>query len=78
VLHAEVWPDGWAAWSLFEELSGQWRCRGMDARPFALDYTPLLMRLDRMHLDDAAWRELYADVRVLEAAALEQMARNQA
>lgn len=78
MLNATVWPDCWASWRVFVEVSGQWRCQGMDARPVALDYTPLFMRMQRMQLDDDAWRELFEDVRVCEAAALEQMRLNQA
>lgn len=67
----EVWPDNWPAWQLFVQVSGQWRSSfgGM----YALDYTPLFMRMDHLHLDPAAWDELFNDVRVLEAAALVQM-----
>lgn len=55
-------------------MSGQWRA-GFGGG-FALDYTPLFMRMERMRLADDAWEELFADVRVLEAAALEQMKAN--
>lgn len=40
---------------------------------YALDYTALFMRMDRMRLSDAAWNDLFADVRVLEHAALQAM-----
>lgn len=57
-------------------MSGQWRT-GFGGG-FALDYTPLFMRMERMRLADDAWEELFADVRVLEAAALEHMKANKA
>ena len=41
--------------------------------PTALDYTPLFMRMDRMGLSDDDWNDLFRDVRVIEAAALEAM-----
>lgn len=72
---AEVWPENWPVWCLFTELGGQWRTKGMDGRVYALDYTPLLLRLDRMNLNPTQWADLYADVRVLEAAALDEMSR---
>lgn len=78
MLNATVWPDCWASWCLFVELSGQWRVRGIDAQPTALDYTPLFMRMERMRLDDDTWRQMFDDVRVCEAAALAQMRLNQA
>lgn len=40
---------------------------------YALDYTALFLRMDRMRLSDAAWESLYADVRVIERAALQAM-----
>ena len=66
-----MWPDNWQAWTLFVQMSGQWRASfgGL----IALDYTPLFMRMERMRLDDRAWDDLFQDVRVLEASALEQM-----
>lgn len=66
-----MWPDNWRAWQLFCQLGGQWRT-GLGGA-FALDYTPLLMLLDRMRLDDATWQALFDDVRVLEGAALTAM-----
>ena len=69
----EVWPENWPAWALWCEMSGQWRV-GMNG-PTALDYGPLFARMDRMRLDDEAWHDLFADIRVIEAAALEQMAQ---
>lgn len=49
-------------------MSGQWRVgfRGQ----YALDYTPLFLRMERMRLDDEAWEALFADVRVLERTTL--------
>ena len=41
--------------------------------PTALDYCALFMRMDRLGLDDSGWNELFADVRVIEAAALKTM-----
>lgn len=60
---------------LFVQMSGQWRA-GFNG-PMALDYTPLFMRMDRLRLDDRAWEELFYDVRVIEAAALDEMKANQ-
>lgn len=67
----EVWPENWRAWCLFHEMAGQWRV-GFGGR-YALDYSTLFARMDRMALSDAEWNELYADVRICEAAALTAM-----
>lgn len=40
---------------------------------YALDYTALFARMDRMRLDDDRWEELFHDIRVCEAAALKEM-----
>ena len=62
-------------WRLFMELRGQWRVAPMGGA-MALDYTTLFLRMERMSLDDAGWVQMYDDIRVLEAAALEQMREN--
>jgi hypothetical protein len=72
----ELWPENWQPWQTFCELSGQWRIAPSGGAA-ALDYTPLFMRLERMRLTDEAWEALFFDIRVIEAAALEQMRANQ-
>jgi hypothetical protein len=57
------------------ELRGQWRIAPMGGA-VALDYTALFLRMERMSLDDVGWLQMYDDIRVLEAAALEQMREN--
>lgn len=71
--HAEVWPDCWPAWCLFVELGTQWRSAGMAGVRTGLDYGPLFARLDRIAASRDEWEQLFQDVRVLEAAALDQM-----
>ena len=75
VQHAEVWPENWPAWCLFAELSTQWRTAGMAGARVGLDYGPLFARLDRIAADRDEWEQLFQDVRVLEAAALDQMSQ---
>ncbi len=36
----------------------------------ALDYGPLFARMERMHLSDDDWNDLFSDVAVIEAAAV--------
>lgn len=72
----EVWPENWRSWCLYAEMSGQWRraSSGLGGSvPVALDYTPLFMRMERMSLSDEEFNALFADIRVIEAAALEEM-----
>lgn len=66
----DVWPENWPAWQLYCELSGQWRY-SMAGRE-ALDYTPLFMRMERLGLNDAEWSDMFAAIRTIEEAALEQ------
>ena len=68
----EVWPENWPAWGLFCEMSGQWRIAPMGG-PTALDYCALFMRMDRLDVSKTEWNELFADIRVIEGAALKQM-----
>lgn len=71
----EVWPENWAAWSAFCDVSGQWRMSAMGGA-IALDYGPVFTRLDRLRLSADDWEAMFQDVRVIEAAALEQMRLN--
>lgn len=41
--------------------------------PIALDYTPLFKRMDRLGLSDEDWNDMFRDIRVIEAAALDAM-----
>lgn len=71
----DVWPENWSSWRLFTEMSGQWRLAPMGGK-YAMDYGVLFMRMERMNLADEDWEGLFLDVRVLEAAALEQISLN--
>lgn len=65
----EVWPENWPSWTLFVEFSGQWRV-GFNGR-YALDYTPLFARMERLRLSDADWESMFADIRLIERTVLE-------
>ena len=43
-----------------------------------LEYLPLMQRLDRVARNADDWEDLFADVRVMEIAALDQMAEQAA
>lgn len=64
-----VWPDVWPALNLFNSLRTQWRMGFAGAS--GLDYSAIepAMRLQGIPPED--WPDLFADLRVMEQAALE-------
>lgn len=56
---------------LFLTLQTQWVMG--PAGPTGLNYPPLFALLDRRYTDSADWEEAFADIQVLELAALQQM-----
>ena len=68
----EVWPDNWQAFALFAQCQTQWNV-GMGGR-CGLRYEALYPLLDRAAKSPEQWDELFSDVRVMEYAALKQMA----
>ena len=68
----EVWPDNWQAFDLFAQCQTQWNV-GMGGR-CGLRYEALYPLLDRTAGTPERWHELFDDVRVMEHAALKQMA----
>lgn len=74
--HVEVWPENWQPWKLWLEMSGQWIRAGMTGVQVAMNYGPVMQRMERMRLCDEDWEALFADFRSMEGAALEQMSDN--
>lgn len=70
----EVWPENWPSWSLFCQVSTQWRI-GMGG-PTGLDYGAIYPLLDRIATDPAEWMDLFEDIQTLERTALKQMSEN--
>ncbi len=68
----EVWPENWQSWSLFVQVSTQWRSAGMGGY-IGLDYGPLFTLMDRHGLQGHEWHHTFEDIRVIESTALEQM-----
>lgn len=66
-----MWPENWPAFSVFVRVRTQWRTgpRGV----IGLDYGVIYRELDRMHLGPDRYDQLMDDLRVLEAAALEEI-----
>ena len=73
----EVWPENWPAYILFVTLQTQWHYGGMGGRT-GLRYEALYPLLDRQTDTPEQWQQLFDDVRVMEHAALAQMADNAA
>lgn len=66
-----VWPENWPAWCLFDALQTQWRTG--PGGVIGLDYSVLAdeMRARDIPAADHDW--LRADVRLMEAAALQEI-----
>lgn len=64
----EVWEDNVPAYTLFTTVMTQWRI-GMSGA-IGLDYGAVYPVMERMRLDDEAWRELLTNLQVMEAQAL--------
>lgn len=69
----EIWPENWPAFLLFTSLQTQWNVGGMGGRT-GLRYEALYPLLDRQTDTPEQWQQLFDDVRVMEYAALAQMA----
>lgn len=67
----EIWPENWSAFSIFACLGTQWQA-GM-AGPTGLRYEAVYPLIDRAAESDEDWRDLFADIRVLEREALATM-----
>ena len=65
----EVWPENWPAFSVFCQMSTQWRV-GLNG-PTGLDYNVLFKIMSRLGLPDDEYDVMFSDVRVMEVAALE-------
>ncbi len=67
----EVWPENWGAYLLFRQLGTQWRV-GMNG-PTGLVYEAVFALLDRKGYEDGEWWQKFADIQVMESAALKSM-----
>lgn len=65
----EVWPENWQSFRLFSVLQTQWNI-GFAGRT-GLRYESLYPLLDRIAKDDE-WDALFADIRIMEIAVLNQ------
>lgn len=71
----EIWPENAGAVSAFSAVGTQWRTGAVGAT--GLDYPAVFATLDRIRrdLDDAGRDDLFADIQVMERAALQEMSK---
>lgn len=68
----EAWPDNHRAAALFARLGTQWRTSGM-GMPTGLDYTSVLAVIGQLDLPRKDASDLFENIQVMEAAAIEAM-----
>ena len=71
-----VWPENWPVIRLFTAVQTQWRTSGMGGAT-GLDYPAVFATMDRLLRGETQERKdaLFADLQVMERAALEEMAK---
>ena len=71
-----MWPEHADAYITFVNVTTQWQIAGMGG-PVGLNYASVLPVLDRMHRakTDDERDAIFADLQVIERAALEEMGR---
>lgn len=67
----EIWPENLPAYELFNALGTQWRTGMGGATGLDYNVVPAVLRLQAVPRAD--WPQLFADLRVMEAAALQVM-----
>jgi hypothetical protein len=65
----EIWPENWAAFTLFVNLQTQWRMGPRGAT--GLDYQVMLALIARLDLSKAEEEQIFRDMRTMEIAALD-------
>lgn len=71
-----IWPENVQSVNLFLSVGTQWRVGGMGGAT-GLDYPAVFATMDRLLRNESQERKdaLFADVQVMERAALEEMAK---
>jgi hypothetical protein len=74
--NVEVWPDCWRAVHTFVQLSTQWRIVALPSGAqhlLGLDYGVIPAVLELAGVPREEWSDVFADLRVMEQAALEKI-----
>lgn len=66
-----MWPENWPVIQLFRQMATQWRVSA--SGPTGLDYQTLFAVMDRQGLTGDEWKQMFEDIRVCEASALDEM-----
>lgn len=69
-----MWPEHHQSVLMFIKVATQWRS-GMGGRE-GLDYGPLLFLMNRLDLTQEKFDQMFDDIQVMEAAALQEMHRD--
>jgi hypothetical protein len=75
LVDVDVWPDCWDAALLFVDCMTQWRASMSGF--YGLDYAGVLAAMEMKGVKRKARPQLFADIRVMEGAALETMRGNE-
>lgn len=67
----DVWPENWPHIQLFQRVSTQWRVG--PGGPIGLDYAVIYHELDRNGVVGDDYTDAMASIRVIEAAALDEI-----
>lgn len=70
-----LWPDSAQSYNLFTSMLTQLNV-GPSGQIIGLRYEALYPLLDRTAKDAAEWNDIFADIRAMEMAAIEEMAQN--
>lgn len=66
-----IWPENWPAFEAFSALRTQWRVAHCGRT--GLDYGSIPITLRLIGTPRSEWREIFAALRIMESAALEEM-----
>lgn len=69
----EVFPDTLESVLVFDALGSQWMYAGMSGVPTGIVYASIEPVLRRRKVPAEAWDDVFEDIRVMEAAALQEM-----
>ena len=73
----EVWPENWRATTFFAALGTQWRLSAM-GQVTGLDYPGIEAAFRLRGIPRHRWKKLFADLQMMEAAALDYMSEKAA
>jgi hypothetical protein len=71
----DIWPENWPSFQLFRQLDTQWRI-SMNGAQTGLVYEAVFGLLDRKKYEDDEWWQKFADIQVMESAALKALSQS--